>query len=73
MRLGFLILLLMFYVGPQSLPDTIQFELTQIDLRDGVIAAAAILCLAAAGLTNSLRSAVITLAPPASPTVAEPS
>ncbi len=73
MRLGFLILLLMFYVGPQSLPDTIQFELTQIDLRDGVMAAAAILCLAAAGMTNALRGAVTMPAPPASPTVAEPS
>ncbi len=68
MRVGFLVLLVILYVGPRALPPQWQFELGQIEPRQGAAWTSWILALAAAGLSNALRFIVPTTpAPTAAP------
>jgi hypothetical protein len=74
MRLGFLVLLLTFYAGPGALPSRWQYELGQFDPKSLAGYAAALLSLAAAGLTNALLRCggvpATTGSPPAEPSIA---
>ncbi len=73
LRFGFLVLLLAFYLGPRVLPGELEFELGQIEPKEGVAWTAILLALAAAGLTNALRAAVVVIGPEAISTNVEPS
>jgi hypothetical protein len=70
MRLGFLLLLILFYVGPRTLAPRLELELRVTDPKDAAAWSAVVLTLAAIGITNALRAAV---KPPASPTTSAPS
>jgi hypothetical protein len=65
MRLGFLVLLVLFYVGPRTLAPRLELELRITEPADAATWGAVLLALAAVGLTNALRAAV-RLPPPLS-------
>jgi hypothetical protein len=60
LRVGFLVLLSCFYIGPAALPRPVQLELTQWNHLEMAWWGGAILSLAAAGLTWSLQAGVVT-------------
>ncbi len=60
LRVGFLLLLAFFYVGPAALPLSIQMELMNLNHQSIAWRAVAILCLAALGITLALRGGVVT-------------
>ena len=59
LRVGFLLLLAFFYIGPAALPLSIQMELMKLNHRSIAWWAAAILCLVAFGLTRALQGGVV--------------
>jgi hypothetical protein len=58
LRLGFLLLLALFYIGPRTLAPRLEMELRITDPTDAAQWGAVVLALAAIGLTNALRAAV---------------
>lgn len=59
LRVGFLLLLTLFYIGPTALPPRIQMELTQVNHQGLAWRAAALLSLFAFGITRALQAGVI--------------
>lgn len=57
LRIGFLLVLSFFYVGPQALPASVQMDLSQANHQTMAWWFSVILLLAAAGLTWALRAA----------------
>ena len=60
LRLGFLMLLALFYIGPNALPPSLKLEFAGLSLQSMTVWCASVLGLAAAGLTRALRAAVPT-------------
>lgn len=59
LRVGFLLLLMLFYVGPAALPFSIRLELTKMNHAEMAWRAGALLGLFALGLTYALQGGVV--------------